>query len=238
MAPRNPAWDYDELILALELYLRREQPSASDPEVVELSAVLNRLPIHTDRPDQHTFRNPNGVHMKLGNFKRVDPKYTKEGRVGLTRGNQKEPEVWERFADDPEGLARVVAELRARAEAMDAPAQPEEDEAEAVEGKILFRQHRHRERSRTLVNKKKAQVKKTTGRLACEVCDLDFEERYGEAGKGFIECHHLVPLAEAGEGPTRLSDLALVCPNCHRVLHREPTLGVSDLAELVNSNES
>lgn len=229
MASRNPPWDYDELILALDLYLRREQPSASDPEVVELSEVLNRLPIHTDRPDEHTFRNANGVHMKLGNFKRVDPKYTGDGRVGLSRGNQKEPEVWERFADDREALARVVAELRARAEAMDAPTQPEEEEAEAVEGKILFRQHRRRERSRTLVNEKKAQVKKATGRLACEVCDLDFEETYGEPGKGFIECHHLIPLAEVGESPTKLSDLALVCPNCHRILHRAPALDVEQL---------
>lgn len=235
MAPRNPPWDYDELILALNLYLPREQPAASDPEVVELSELLNRLPIHTDRPDQHTFRNPNGVHMKLGNFKRVDPKYTAEGRLGLTRGNQKEFEVWDRFANDPADLARVVAELRARAEAMDAPTHTEEDESEAPEGRILFRQHRQRERSRTLVNKKKAQVQKTTGHLACEVCGLDFQETYGDAGAGFIECHHLVPLAEAGELPTRLSDLALVCPNCHRVLHRQPGLGMAELREIVEA---
>ena len=48
---RNPPWEYDELILALDLYLRRGQPSVADPEVIALSQLLNRLPIHESRPD-------------------------------------------------------------------------------------------------------------------------------------------------------------------------------------------
>jgi 5-methylcytosine-specific restriction protein A len=36
-----------------------------------------------------------------------------------------------------------------------------------------------------------------------------------------LECHHRKPLASLRPGQrTRLSDLALVCPNCHRMLHR------------------
>lgn len=56
---RNPSWARDELILALDLYLREGQLDAADPSVIELSAVLNALPIHTDRPDREKFRNPN-----------------------------------------------------------------------------------------------------------------------------------------------------------------------------------
>ncbi|WP_433917182.1 HNH endonuclease [Streptomyces sp. NBC_01744] len=43
-----------------------------------------------------------------------------------------------------------------------------------------------------------------------------------------MECHHVVPLHEAGEGQTKLSDLALICSNCHRIIHRRapwPTPG-------------
>ena len=42
---RNPAWTRDELILALDLYLRRRSapPGKSSTEVLELSALLNRL---------------------------------------------------------------------------------------------------------------------------------------------------------------------------------------------------
>jgi hypothetical protein len=45
--PKNPAWTQDEVILALDLYLRhRPHPSWSDhSDVVELSRVLNALPI-------------------------------------------------------------------------------------------------------------------------------------------------------------------------------------------------
>jgi predicted HNH restriction endonuclease len=61
------------------------------------------------------------------------------------------------------------------------------------------------------------------GRLRCEVsgCGFDFEAQYGSLGRGYAEVHHLKPLA-GGKGPreTRLEDLALVCANCHAMIHR------------------
>ncbi|MFJ1975729.1 HNH endonuclease [Streptomyces albogriseolus] len=57
------------------------------------------------------------------------------------------------------------------------------------------------------------------GSLACEACGFDFKEVYGERGAGYVECHHVLPLHEAGEGKTKLSDLALICANCHRMIH-------------------
>jgi restriction endonuclease Mrr len=38
---RNPSWVVDELILALDLYLREGQLAKSDGHVVDLSAILN-----------------------------------------------------------------------------------------------------------------------------------------------------------------------------------------------------
>jgi len=55
------------------------------------------------------------------------------------------------------------------------------------------------------------------GTHACEVCDL--ADRFGELGGGFAECHHVQPLT-AGVRETRLDDLAVVCANCHRMIHR------------------
>lgn len=51
----------------------------------------------------------------------------------------------------------------------------------------------------------------------CKVCALDFEERYGEIGKGFIHVHHTVPLSELGEKYTvdPIADLVPVCPSCN-----------------------
>ena len=35
-----------------------------------------------------------------------------------------------------------------------------------------------------------------------------------------VECHHVVLLRAAGEGTTRFGDLALICANCHCMIHR------------------
>ncbi|MFF4399356.1 HNH endonuclease [Streptomyces sp. NPDC001480] len=90
-----------------------------------------------------------------------------------------------------------------------------EDEASAPEGRILYRRHRARERNKALRMKKIAAVQKAGGTLACEARGFDFEAVYGHRGKGYIECHHIGPLHEAGESTTKLSDLALICSNCH-----------------------
>jgi hypothetical protein len=58
--------------------------------------------------------------------------------------------------------------------------------------------------------------------------------RYGVHGADYIECHHRIPLHVTGETQTRLADLALLCSNCHRMIHRtKQWLKVEDLKELV-----
>ena len=85
---RNPPWTRDELILALDLYLRnrRSPPGKNSPEVNELSELLNKMGQALGLSEMEKFRNPNGVYMKLMNFRSYDPEYTKDGKVGLTRG--------------------------------------------------------------------------------------------------------------------------------------------------------
>jgi 5-methylcytosine-specific restriction protein A len=109
------------------------------------------------------------------------------------------------------------------------------DEEEFPEGRVLYRLHRRRERNRELVRGAKAAALRRTGILACVVCDFDFREKYGPLGKGFIECHHVVPVSELPDGAaTRLADVVVVCPNCHRMLHRKrPWLRVGDLKAIL-----
>ena len=56
----------------------------------------------------------------------------------------------------------------------------------------------------------------------CMICGFDYEEVYGELGKGYIEVHHIKPLSSQDEevqvNPE--TDLICVCANCHRMLHR------------------
>ncbi|MCC6825191.1 MAG: HNH endonuclease [Acidobacteria bacterium] len=64
--------------------------------------------------------------------------------------------------------------------------------------------------------------------MECEVCGFNFKAEYGEIGEGFCEVHHLLPLAESNKGRrTKLSDLAIICSNCHRMIHKtKPIKGI------------
>src|SRR5262249_50854096 len=137
-------------------------------------------------------------------------------------------------------LAQIATEIRSLAARGAAPVAPEPDEEEvdAIEGRILYRRHRMRERDLKIISRKKTAVLNATGRLACEACDVDFGERYGQRGEGFIECHHTKPLADSGETVTRLDDLALLCSNCHRMVHvRRPMLSIGELRNSLADRE-
>lgn len=242
-AGRNPPWSRDELILAVDLYLRRRPaiPGKGSQEIAELSRVLNRLRRLTVVDARSDFRNANGVYMKLMNLRRFDPDYTSAGKVGLTRGNRDEERVWAEFAGDPARLASVAAAIREAVDLGDPQFQPvavedeEEGQTEAPEVRLLTRLHRYRERNRELVRERKAAALRREGCLRCEACGFDFEARYGERGRGFIECHHTRPVHTLREGDrTRLEDLALVCANCHRMIHASrPWLSIEELRNLL-----
>lgn len=130
--------------------------------------------------------------------------------------------VYRTWTNRREELAEHVARIRNDESRGLLPQQPEEDEdeVEVPEGRLRYRQHRVRERSPKLRRKKIEEVFRRGGAVACEICDFDFAHTYGVRGEGFIECHHIRPLSDAGASTTRLRDLALVCSNCHRMIHR------------------
>jgi 5-methylcytosine-specific restriction enzyme A len=237
---RNPPWSRDELILALDLYVRFKgnPPGKADQNIAKLSDLLNQLGASIANRTSK-FRNANGVYMKVMNFRRFDPVYVQQGKKGLQRGGKLEEEVWNDFASGPSKLVRTASAIRVALTEKQIPnASPEEDEevAEAEEGRILTRIHRSRERSRNLVEKKKVSVLKAHGRLGCEACGFDFERTYGKRGKGFIEAHHVKPVHTLEPGAkTRLEDLVLICSNCHRVLHmRRPWLTMDELRQMIS----
>lgn len=94
------------------------------------------------------------------------------------------------------------------------------------EGRKRLVMHIVRERDRTLVAKKKASVDPPI----CEVCGFDSRAIYGA---DYCEVHHLTPLADLDEGTiTTLDDLAIVCANCHRIIHLQyPPLSIEELRD-------
>ena len=81
-----------------------------------------------------------------------------------------------------------------------------------------FSAHLRIERNQQLAK----EVKNLQGTI-CKICGFDFEQAYGEVGRGYIEAHHLVPIAQA-KGTKRTldpaADFAVLCSNCHRMVHR------------------
>jgi 5-methylcytosine-specific restriction protein A len=63
----------------------------------------------------------------------------------------------------------------------------------------------------------------------CQACGLRFDKVYGEYSvkKDFIEAHHIVPrsitvrrIAPGQKVPVDKNDFAIICANCHRMIHR------------------
>lgn len=216
---KNPNWTEDEAILALDLYIRSGYRvlSGNHPDVVELSEFMNALPIHPPELRTSKFRNPSGVNTKLANVRYVDP----DRPGGLSGASRLDYLVWDQFAHDIPRLRKVVEAIRRNYRQPEIELELDNPDESAPEGRVLLRLHKVRERNRTLVRKRKAQAMAEHGRLMCEACGFDFQATYGTLGDGFIECHHTVPVAALTPGhETKLGDLALLCANCHRMIHR------------------
>jgi len=224
---RNPKWHRDEIILALDLYSRMEsgKMNKSHPEIIELSVILNRLPIHDVRPDEAKFRNPSGVNMKLNNFKAFDPSYSGKG---LTSGSKLDEKIFKEFESDTERLHKLATRIRSVSEDLELAnklyliEEDIDDSIEVNEGAVIYKLHKYRERNTKIVKKKKEREYSRLGKLPCEACTFDFYKKYGDLGYKYIECHHRTPLSEMSTTTkTTLSNLAIVCSNCHRMLHRK-----------------
>mgnify|MGYP003636141666 FL=1 len=239
---RPPRWHRDEIILALDLYFTIEPKEMDNrnSKVIELSELLNMLPIHHNRLTNQKFRNPNGVGLKLSNFKAIDPDY--DGK-GMSSYSKTDKEVFYEFKGKNEELKsianqikRTISNQKVNQKLYQIQVEADEEIHSVKEGKVIYKLHKLRERDNKINQKKKDLYFKKNGKLDCEVCGFDFYETYGEIGKGFIEAHHRVPLSEVdGETTTKLKDLALVCPNCHKMLHKAiDTLSVHELKDIIN----
>ncbi|WIM96449.1 HNH endonuclease [Actinoplanes oblitus] len=228
-------WTRDEIILACALIEPHgwRQLDRNDPRVAELSALLQQATIYpVDRrgPD---FRTPASVLRKMADIETSHPSYG--GRA--TNGNRLDREVLTDFLDRPAEMHAFAAAIREAllAEASDSvTSDTDVDDPVADEGSVLMRQHRRRERDPKIRRDKIAEAKRRGIAIACEVCDFNFESTYGPRGVDYIECHHRVPLHVSGQTQTRLRDLALICSNCHRMIHRTKTwLTIEELHALV-----
>ena len=218
---RDVSWTEDELILACELVADADwkQLDDGDPRVRALSDLLQLGPIPVaDRTAK--FRNPNGVARKTADIATVHPDYT--GKP--TRGGKMDKVILDQFLADPAGMRVKADAVRAAflsEQFVGVGVDDDEVEVGSSEGGVLFRQHTVRERDPKLRKRKLDSVRRQGLPLTCEVCGLQPSVLYPgvEASDSLLDVHHVVPLSVSGVTTTRLADLAVLCPSCHRAIH-------------------
>lgn len=174
------------------------------------------------------------AHVRKGWVEKISPgnyRLSAEGRTAAGLSNFQRHEVQ---------VSSPVTQEFGEARSSRVPNATETD-AVYLEGRDreLLKSHRRMERNANAVRDKKAKVRAETGKLLCEVCNLDFTVKYGLLGKDFAECHHIVSFSlRQGERSIQLSDLAIVCANCHRMLHRRPFHTIPELRVIVLSHRA
>lgn len=71
----------------------------------------------------------------------------------------------------------------------------------------------------------------------CMICGFDFEKKYGELGRNYIEVHHITPLASIKKEYIidPIIDLVPVCSNCHSIIHRSnPIVKIDEMKSVVS----
>ncbi len=137
---RNPKWTRDELILALDLYFKIDASyiDSKNKDVIELSKILNNLPIHKKESKDDVFRNPTGVSMKLRNFQSIDPRY----RSGLPNGARLDKVIWDEFENDRKRLQGIAKNIKDAVKYLNTIDENDtknlDDSDDFPEGKVLY----------------------------------------------------------------------------------------------------
>ncbi len=110
----------------------------------------------------------------------------------------------------------------------------QKNEEEYWEGKKTYRLTNYYERNPKL---RSAAILAHGRKCMVRGCGFDFEKTYGLHGNGFIEVHHTKPVCtlEGESAVNPISDMVVVCSNCHRMIHRsrEKPLSIGDLEAIL-----
>ena len=210
----NPNWTREEVILALDLYLRSEgkPQSKTDPEVIELSSLLRSIPYHANASKKSNFRNPDGVAFKLQNLHQVA---TGSGLANVSRTDQA---VWKEFGNNHKEVKKIVSFIRNTAHGAVDETEIKPD-FEFSEGALITRVHLTRERKSGL-RKKVVQDRTKDGPVSCDACGTKGPTSDESLNLATFEVHHLIPLHLNVNKKTSLSDVTFLCATCHRLIHK------------------
>jgi len=224
-------WTYEEVVLAGDLVATNDWKGLrkDDPRVADLSSLLRAASIHPVEGRSDNFRSINSIARKTYDIATLHPDYDGEA----TKGGRHDAKVLWEYMSEPERMHALAHAVRASL-LKQAVASLNSTDLEVLStqaGMPHALAHLHREQDGRARSLRIDTALSMEGALRCEVCEFDFAHVYGELGKEYIEVHHVRPLHEPGPANTRPEDLALLCSNCHRMIHRaQPWLNPAQLA--------
>ena len=120
-----------------------------------------------------------------------------------------------------------------------------EDDYKPAEGITTLKELRqyktHRRIERTTDNSRK--VKRELG-YTCQACGFNFKNKYGKLSlnkkkEEFIEAHHIRQIQDLPEGEVvefNIDDFAVLCSNCHRMVHRKnPPYSIDEIKKMLKN---
>lgn len=205
---KTTSFTRDEVILALDvLYAASDQRvSANDAAMADLSALLQRLPIHPVENRRADFRTIPGVTTQLNRFRRALASGKNNDHIGSLFF-----EIYFNFEERMEELHEIAVAIRRNEPYYHPGFGNRMEEAGFPEGILLGHLHRLLE---------VRDGSKVPLADHCTICGLRPALSY-QPCEGLLQLHLLVPPTELDDGAKYVgSDFITVCPTCHEALHR------------------
>lgn len=198
----------DEVILALDVLYSSEKGRvfADSEEMGELSALLNRLPIHPVMGRRADFRNPHGVTNQINLFRTAMRTGNRSSNLGI-----KFIEIAMEFEGRHDELHEIAQAIRRNEECFSLEYGSICEDIGFPEGVLLGHLHRTVE----IRDGSKVQLADH-----CEICNMK-PDLYYQASGSLLQ-NHLVtpPTMLEGKKKYRADQFITVCPTCHAALHR------------------
>ncbi len=222
----NPDWTRDETIMALDLYLRHGQKVIDHrhPDVIELSNLLRSVPIFDVSVRKESFRNASGVKLKIQNLDSARRMIDLKERPKIS-ASQLDQAIWKEFGHQPDKVSEFTKNMRNAASLLqeaELDAESDQDDDAFTEGRLITRLHARRERAKDLRSRAIKSARKS-GQLRCAACGKIEISHLGVAAESMFEVHHIRPLSSLVDNKTqttRVRDVAILCADCHRIIHR------------------
>lgn len=198
----------DEVILALDVLYSSEKGRvyADSEEMADLSALLNRLPIHPVENRRDDFRNTTGITRQINLL-----------RTSLNTGNRITHlgamfiEIAVEFDGRHDELHKIAEAIRRNERYFSTGYGSGGEDIGFPEGILLGHLHR-------VIEKRDGAKHQLEDH--CEVCKLKPELYYQPCG-GLLQAHLLVlPVELDGKKKYSAGQFITVCPTCHAALHR------------------